>query len=110
MDQALWQRVLNLVKKTGDRLVVVDPERGEGFVVLPLDAYEAMVVSRGTPVEPARLSENRPEPLYARPPFPAPAKVSTIAPDQEPISPPEAGFLENDSRELEERYYLEPLE
>jgi hypothetical protein len=43
MDAELLQRVLNLAEKTGDRVIVVNPESGEAHAVLPLDAYEELV-------------------------------------------------------------------
>jgi hypothetical protein len=43
MDAELLQRVLNLAERTGDRMIVVNPESGEAHAVLPLDAYEALV-------------------------------------------------------------------
>ena len=43
MDAELLQRVLNLAERTGDRIIVVNPESGEAHAVLPLDAYEALV-------------------------------------------------------------------
>jgi hypothetical protein len=43
MDAELLQRVLNLAEKTGDRVIVVNPESGEAHAVLPLDAYEDLV-------------------------------------------------------------------
>jgi len=43
MDAELLQRVLNLAERTGDRMIIVNPESGEAHAVLPLDAYEALV-------------------------------------------------------------------
>ena len=43
MDAELLQRVLNLAEKTGDRMIIVNPESGEAHAVLPLDAYEELV-------------------------------------------------------------------
>ena len=38
-----FKRILNLVKRTGDRLVVTDTEGASAFVVMDLDDYEAML-------------------------------------------------------------------
>ena len=43
MDGELLQRVLDLAEKTGDRMIIVNPESGEAHAVLPLDAYEDLV-------------------------------------------------------------------
>lgn len=37
------QRILDLVKLTGDTMVVVDKDKDEGFVVMSLDRYELMI-------------------------------------------------------------------
>jgi len=116
MDQSLIQRALNLVKKTGDKLVIVDPEKGDGLVILTLDEYEVMVTaSKGVGVlSNSRVTEiNTDEAALT-----ASLKASMIASESEPDrggplqSAPvveEKAFL-NDGLELEERYYLEPLE
>ena len=43
MDAELLQRVLNLAERTGDRMIIVNPQSGEAHAVLPLDAYEDLV-------------------------------------------------------------------
>ncbi|MBI4256783.1 hypothetical protein HY626_01870 [Candidatus Uhrbacteria bacterium] len=40
------KRVLNLVEKTGDTMVVVDKEGNEAFVVMDLDHYETLLGSQ----------------------------------------------------------------
>ncbi|MFH1430564.1 MAG: hypothetical protein ABIG71_03525 [Candidatus Uhrbacteria bacterium] len=42
MDQALLNRLLDLVAKTGDRVVVVDPLTRRPFVLMGLEQYEAL--------------------------------------------------------------------
>lgn len=42
MDKQL-RRILNLVRKTGDRMVVTDPEGDDVYVVMGLDQYEALI-------------------------------------------------------------------
>ena len=43
MDAELLQRVLNIAEKTGDRMIIVNPESGEAHAVMPLDAYEELI-------------------------------------------------------------------
>ncbi len=43
MDSKLLQRVMALVEKTGDRMIVVNPESGQAHAILPFDAYEELV-------------------------------------------------------------------
>lgn len=42
MDQH-FKRILNLVRRTGDRMVVTDPNGQDAYVVMGLDAYEALI-------------------------------------------------------------------
>ena len=42
MDQT-WQRLLKLVRRTGDRLVVTDPSGREPVVLMGLEQYEMLV-------------------------------------------------------------------
>jgi len=38
-----WQKFLDLVKRTGDRLIVTDKDAGEAYVIMSLSEYEAMI-------------------------------------------------------------------
>lgn len=40
-----FQRILSLVKRTGDRVVVTDPNGDDAFVVMGLDQYEDLIDS-----------------------------------------------------------------
>lgn len=40
---ASFDRIFNLAKKTGDRLIVFDSSTGDGFATIPLDVYERMI-------------------------------------------------------------------
>jgi hypothetical protein len=42
---ASFERIFNLAKKTGDRLVVFDSATGDGFVAVSIDEYEQMVTN-----------------------------------------------------------------
>lgn len=42
MDMQL-ERLMKLVKKTGDRLIVLDPKSGDPFVLMGVDAYEKLI-------------------------------------------------------------------
>lgn len=38
-----FKRILDLVRRTGDRIVVTDPDGEESYVVMGLDQYEALI-------------------------------------------------------------------
>jgi hypothetical protein len=42
------RRLLDLARRTGDRIIVTDPEGEETFVLMGLDQYESLLVARGT--------------------------------------------------------------
>jgi len=48
MDSKLLQRVMALVEKTGDRMIVVNPESGQAHAILPFDAYEELVSGKAS--------------------------------------------------------------
>lgn len=43
MDAKILQRVMDLADRTGDRVIVVNPENGTAHAVVPFDAYEKLV-------------------------------------------------------------------
>ena len=38
-----WQKFLDLVKRTGDRLIVTDKDAGEAYVIMSLSEYEGII-------------------------------------------------------------------
>ena len=38
-----FRRILDLIRRTGDRMVVTDPDGEDAFVVMDLDQYEALL-------------------------------------------------------------------
>jgi hypothetical protein len=90
-----WQRFLNLVKKTGDRLVVIDKEEGEGYVIMSLSEYEDLI-SQGGEKYVAVNEDHEPAPAQESP-EPAAQTASDYDMAEAPISE-------------EERFYLEPIE
>lgn len=89
-----WQKFLDLIKKTGDRLIVVDKEEGEAFVVMSLSEYENLVSKNSG----QRVSVKS---AGAQVPSESMVKNETIE--------PEPGFQGTKISE-EERFYLEPIE
>lgn len=51
MHNEQFSRLLRLSQKTGDRLIVTDPEGRDTVVILPLDEYEALIESAFGPDE-----------------------------------------------------------
>ncbi len=43
MDANILQRVMDLAEKTGDRVIVVNPQTGTAHAVVPFDDYERLV-------------------------------------------------------------------
>jgi len=90
-----WQKFLDLVKKTGDRLIVTDRDEGEAYVVMSLSEYEDLISRlhedvRYQEAEPIRHhDETRQSEDFSR------------VPAQEFDEPPLTD---------EERFYLEPIE
>ena len=41
--QYQFQRILDLVRRTGDRMVIMDPEGNQPFVIMDIDQYEMLL-------------------------------------------------------------------
>ncbi|MDD4994998.1 MAG: hypothetical protein PHW53_00790 [Patescibacteria group bacterium] len=94
-----WQKFLNLVKKTGDRLIVTDQGEGEAYVIMSFSAYEELT---------DRLNnQNRVEEASEKWAGNGDLGNNDFAEVKEPVGEP--SFDETPVSE-EERFYLEPIE
>ena len=127
MSHDTLQRLLNLIGKTGDRVVVTDPAGEKPYVLMSLDQYEKLIDAEATPeakpasapapapaparrptlqvaedldppIELGTTRKKREIPLWKPSAAPQPAPQATTPPPQEKAS------------ESEEQFYLEPLE
>lgn len=73
MKEETLKRLLSLIEKTGDRLVITDPAGDQPFVLMGLDHYEKLVVG-----------EWKPEVLKRDPAPPQALPISTGFPDNKP--------------------------
>lgn len=94
-----WNKFLNLVKKTGDRLIVTDKDEGEAYIIMSLGEYEDMINKIGSPnVEPMVAAQPSDEAFS----------------EEQGVEPGNIGYTEPKIEEQglseEERFYLEPIE
>jgi hypothetical protein len=130
-----FKRIFELIRRTGDRLVVTDPEGEETFVVMDIDDYE-MLLDLGTSecqcdcvpgfeedddFDPAAIDEEflfepeqtfEPEPLVTEPVV---AEEESPEKQIEQVLPKiETNFSEKSVKKEqdgeEEQFYLEPVE
>ncbi|MEK7545928.1 MAG: hypothetical protein AAB554_02515 [Patescibacteria group bacterium] len=73
MKEETLKRLLSLIEKTGDRLVITDPAGEQPFVLMGLDHYEKLVVGEWKP----EIQKREPTPPQALP-------ISTSFPDNKP--------------------------
>ena len=73
MKEDTLKRLLSLIEKTGDRLVITDPAGEHPYVLMGLDHYEKLVVG-----------EWKPESLKREPPPPHALPISVVPPDNKP--------------------------
>ncbi len=73
MKEETLKRLLSLIEKTGDRLVITDPAGEQPFVLMGLDHYEKLVVGEWKP----EVQKREPAPPQALP-------ISTGFPDNKP--------------------------
>lgn len=46
MESIQFQRIFNLAKTTGQKFIVFDSVSNQSFVILPLDEYESLIVDK----------------------------------------------------------------
>jgi|GEM_PF-1380371 hypothetical protein len=121
-SQNFFERILKIVKKTGDKVIWINPDDGEPYVVMGLADYEKIFSSRkpsngstpssSTPLTsaPARLTE---EELFSKmnQEISAWREVETkMAPRFDVLEEKSTSNSAMSDLEEEEKYYLEPLE
>ena len=114
MESDLLSRVMRLAEKTGDRIIVVNPQTDSAFAVVPFDAYEQLA-GTDTPkgVGLTVLSENSVETMSRE------ALVDRINQEISAWNTSQQSQKEIDDvlpmdvldeEANEEQYYLEPIE
>ena len=96
------QKIISIVRKTGDRCILIDPASEEAFVLMDLRSYEAIIgtehgrltaVKQSDTIVPnTRSSDERPTPAFEPP-------VDDLFPEGS-----EGNLMED------ERFYLEPID
>ncbi|KKU13065.1 MAG: hypothetical protein UX17_C0029G0013 [Parcubacteria group bacterium GW2011_GWC2_45_7] len=103
MTPETFAKILGIIEKTGDRVIVVDPKSGAPFTLMRLTEYEELLNKVSEPVR-ARASE----PLTAAP------SAGSIDPDvalwQGATKNDPAEWESEAETEEEDRYYMEPAE
>ncbi len=84
MNQA-FRRILHLARRTGDRIIVTDPEGTDVFVVMGLDQYEAFLSDE--PVSPPPAPKPQSVPVRSIPSPPTPDSIVSVAIEDEPARP-----------------------
>jgi len=100
-----FEKIIALIRRTGDRCIVVDAVGNPAYVVLPLDEYEHLVLSRrGADVGVPRVA-----PLLEaidRAVANAQPTEATENPPAVESSPPEGGS----GIDVGDQYFFEPIE
>lgn len=120
-----FKRILELIRRTGDRMVVTDPNGKDTYVVMDLDDYETLLEAVGVlddaefMEEPPFMDEDRPPELMIDE-NPGLEEVAEIDPMLREAFPAEASAKiseeltesenSDDEDDPEEHFYLEPVE
>ncbi|HMB25984.1 MAG TPA: hypothetical protein VKP03_01060 [Patescibacteria group bacterium] len=99
-----WRKILEFINKTGEKIVVFDQESQKGFVVMDLDSYEKRVLGKS---EVKGLTEDE---LLD--------KINQDIATWQALQKPRSTVLEKEIGEIEEvededmedQYYIEPVE
>ncbi|MBU1922173.1 type II toxin-antitoxin system Phd/YefM family antitoxin [Patescibacteria group bacterium] len=95
-----WEKFLNLIKKTGDRLIVTDKDEGEAYVIMSLSEYEDLISKTDGAYDTLKQSESEIEQ----------APEAALASDFDPVKMESQDNLNDVGLSDEERFYLEPIE
>jgi PHD/YefM family antitoxin component YafN of YafNO toxin-antitoxin module len=126
MNQDTLNRLLELVGKTGDKVVITDPAGDTPYVLMSLDQYEALMNGSETEVKPAQITpkqakrpslqvaEDIDPPVSLRGMSSFNGKKRDIplwkSPQDAPKPAPTIQTSQIQETESEEQFYLEPLE
>lgn len=102
----MWQKIVEVMRKTGDRCLIADPTSEEVFVLMDLASYEAFLDSKF-----GNLTQKT-EKAIIDPDFTPPPLNPEPDPEPDWEAMQEESFAEP-SGELEskdDRFYLEPIE
>lgn len=105
MNPEILAKIMGIIAKTGDRVIVIDSKTGIPFALMSLDQYEKLIL----PPKPTVLAELD-KPLST--PLTAPQASGMIDPAIPPwIKPGHGGDDWGGNEEKDEdRYYMEPTE
>lgn len=104
MTKEIFERVLNIIKKTGDRVIIVNPDSGFSYVLMTLSDYEKMVGGAGQidlTVSKAQDKINRINRDIA---------IWREEENKKIYVPPVSGGEEIKNEETESQFYFEPVE
>mgnify|MGYP001569094850 FL=1 len=123
MNPEILAKIMGIIAKTGDRVIVIDPKTGTPFALMNLDQYEKLVL----PPKPPALAGFDPAPFQeyhnstvgqderrgaGSPPLtvpPASGMIDSVIPPWVKPARGEDDWGGNEEKE-EDRYYMEPTE
>lgn len=108
------QKILDLIKKTGDRVIVLDSESQNPFAILPFDEYERLIKKDLEWLE--DLEDEWQNPLAEEDNWPEDEETDEeddfFSPSRKEMGEPVpiADILQEREEIPEDRYYFEPVE
>ena len=111
MKSEILAKIMRIIAKTGDRVIVVDPVSGMSFALMNIDEYERLVLRPGqsasqsvkglelNPIRPASLTENQ-----------APGMIDPDLALWKETRNSGAGEWGGDDGVEEDKFYMEPVE
>lgn len=107
MNPELITRLVKLIEKTGDRVILPDPTSGKAVVVLDLDAYERLCTAPAV-AEPATATDAAAPPVDPSPSAPSSREVETGVPAFAPRMRVETAVPEPPQRPAVEKKEVDP--
>lgn len=103
MNSENWAKIREIIRKTGEKLVVLDPQGGEPLMLMGLNAYEKLLF----PISSDKLDIKETFPGTHLTPPPA---SGIIDPDLSLLAERQSNASQDWGGDDEDRYYMEPTE
>lgn len=107
MSNEIFARIFNLIKKTGDKFVVINPDSASAYVVMRLDDYEKIVGASNVVNLTAKESTDKIEEINRDI---AAWREEEVKKTETPIISEDRGDQGTRGEEAENQFYFEPVE
>lgn len=105
-----FKKIINLIRKTKSKFIIINPDSEDTFVVLPLEEYEEILENKPGKQEEKSLTENKFIDKINRDIALKIYEEKSFEEDEIHQEDALKEVMEKDTKDEEERFYFEPIE